>query len=236
MLPTLDAGEAHTWRVSLDVSRDTTARLYATLSGDERNRSARLRFGRDRQHFIVAHGAMREVLGCYLAVQPGHIRFVYNEFGKPSLGPELGSALNFNLSHSAGLALIAIVAGADIGVDLEYIRPQFDYDEIARCCFSAADVENLRSVPAHRYAAAFLACWTKKEAYVKARGEGLAMPLPSFSGRRLHRAWSIYSLRPAAGFVGALAIEGSRWRVRHRHWHASVHDHQRVAIVPRVNT
>jgi 4'-phosphopantetheinyl transferase len=207
------ATEVHSWCVSLDVPPETCADFYATLSHDERDRSARLRFARDRQRFIAARGVLRALLGRYLGTHPGQIRFVYNAFGKPALSPEFGSPLKFNLSHSADLALIAIAADADIGVDLEYIRAQPDYAEIARHFFSAAEVDRLNRLPSHLHAPAFLSCWTKKEAYVKACGEGLAMP----DGPRARR-WSLYTLQPAPGYIGALAVEGSGRRLTQWHW------------------
>src|SRR3989441_9947241 len=118
----LASDEVHSWCASLDVPPDTSARFYATLTPDERTRSARFQFERDEQRFIVARGLLRELLGRYLQIQPSQVSFVYNAFGKPDLGPEFASRLKFNLSHSAGLALIAIATASTICVDLEYIR------------------------------------------------------------------------------------------------------------------
>jgi 4'-phosphopantetheinyl transferase len=226
----LASDEVHSWCATLDVPPETSARLYAALTCDERNRSARFRFERDRQRFIVAHGVLRALLGRYLETDPGHVRFAYNAFGKPELSPEFGSRLKFNLSHSAGLALIAITAHADIGIDVEHIRELSDYVEIARHFFSATELGYLNRRPRHLHAQIFFSCWTKKEAYVKACGEGLALPLTSFSvplassavqiapGRR----WSLYTLQPAPGYIGALAIEGCGWRLTQRNWQMSV--------------
>ena len=232
----LASSDVHVWCASLDVPPDTSARLYATLTDDERNRSARFRFERDRQRFVVAHGVLRDLLGRYLQTEPDRIRYVYNAFGKPDLGPEFGGRLKFNLSHSAGLALIAFAADANVGVDLEYIRAQSDYDEIARRFFSAAEVDQLMALlPDHLYAEAFLGCWTKKEAYLKARGEGLATSPDSFSvplttgpapaavdfragSSGIVPSWSLYTLQPAPGYIGALAIEGSGWRLSQWQW------------------
>src|SRR5258706_3213420 len=177
----LASDEVHSWCASLAVPPKTSARLYATLTPDERTRSARFQFERDRQRFIVARGVLRDLLGRYLQTQPSQIRFAHNAFGKPDLGPEFGSRLKFNLSHSAGLALIAIATASNVGVDLEYIRAQSDYTDIARRFFSAVEVDYLSALPGHLYAEAFFSCCTKKEAYVKACGEGLAIPLNSFS-------------------------------------------------------
>jgi 4'-phosphopantetheinyl transferase len=220
--------EVHSWCASLDVPPETSARLYATLTPDERTRSARFHFKRDQQRFIVARGVLRDLLGRYLQTQPSQISFVYNAFGKPDLGPEFASRLKFNLSHSAGLALIAITNASNVGVDLEYIQAQSEHADIAQCFFSAAEVDYLSALPGHLFAEAFFGCWTKKEAYLKACGEGLAIPLDSFSvplttdpaQSPVDRCdgWSLYTLRPAPGYAGALAIEGTGWRLRQWHW------------------
>jgi 4'-phosphopantetheinyl transferase len=214
----LAADEAHCWCVPLDVPPDASDGLAAILSIEERNRSARLRFERHRRRFVVAHGALRVLLGRYLGIHPGQVRFVRNASGRPELSPEFDRRLRFNLSHSADLALIAIAEDADIGVDVEHIRPGPDYADIARHFFSAAEVRQLNGFPGHLHAEAFLRCWTQKEAYVKARGEGLAMPLASFSVPHLPGAWSLYTLQPAPGYVGALAIARRGWRLRQWHW------------------
>src|SRR5947207_5614145 len=233
----LAADEIHSWCARLDVPPEASARFHATLSPDERNRSARFRFERDRQRFVVARGVLRDLLGRYLQTEPGQISFVYNRFGKPDLAPEFGNPLKFNLSHSAGLALVAIATASNVGVDLEYVRVQSDYADIARHFFSAAEVDYLTAVPSHLYAEAFFSCWTKKEAYLKACGEGLAIPLNSFSvPLTTHpmdtpvdlyvasqpivppKRWSLYTLRPAPGYAGALEIEGTGWRLRQWQW------------------
>jgi 4'-phosphopantetheinyl transferase len=246
----LASDEVHSWCASLDVAPETSARLYATLTPDERARSARFQFERDRQRFIVARGVLRALLARYLQTQPGQIRLVYNAFGKPALSSEFTNRLTFNLSHSgpparlprwgprsAGLALISIATASDVGVDLEYFRAQSDYADIARRFFSAAEVDYLNALPSHLYTEAFFSCWTKKEAYLKACGEGLAIPLNSFSvpltTDSAHtpvdlyvaskdivpaKRWSLYTLRPAPGYAGALAIEGTGWRLRQWQW------------------
>src|SRR5207245_2733890 len=173
----LASDEVHSGCDRLDVPPETSVRLYATLTPDERTRSARFQVERDQQRFIVAHGVLRDLLGRYLQAQPGRITFVYNAFGKPDVSPEFGNRLTFNLSHSAGLALIAIASASNVGVDVESIQARPDYADIARHFFSAAEVNYLIIYTSHRYAEAFFSCWTKKEAYLKACGEGLAIPL-----------------------------------------------------------
>ena len=216
----LASDEVHSWCAGLDVPPETSARLYATLSPDERTRSERFRFERDRQRFIVAHGALRDLLGRYLGIEPEHIRFVHNAFGKPELSPEFGGELRFNLSHSADLALIAIAAHADLGIDVEHIRAQPDYADIARRFFPAAEVDQLNRLPRHLHAEAFLGCWTTKEACAKACGRGLADHGASDDVIPTRR-WSLYTLQPAPGYVGALAVEGGGWRLRQWQWQPS---------------
>lgn len=214
----LRSNEVHSWCVSLDVSPEACARLDATLTRDERSRSARFRFERDRRRFIVAHGVLREILGRYLGAHPGELRFMYKELGKPELSHAFGDWLRFSLSHSGDLALIAVAARADVGVDLEYVRLQPDHAEIAERFFSPDEVDHLKRLPAHLQAEAFFSLWTKKEAYLKACGEGLASldggspePAPA-------RDWSLHTVEPAPGYIGALAIEGRGWRLTQRKW------------------
>ena len=227
--------EVQVWRVGLDVPHETSAGLCAWLTDEERKRSAQLRFERDRSRFIVAHGLLHELMARYLETRPDCIRFAYNVFGKPRLHARFGSRLEFNLSHSCGLALIAIATGAAVGVDLEYVRAQPDCSDIAQLVFSAAELGYLMALPSGLRTEAFFSCWTKKEAYLKARGEGLTIPPNSFSVPLTNDAeqmpidfhlasndvgaakrWAMYSLNPASGYIGALAIEGTGWRLRQR--------------------
>ena len=233
----LASDEVHTWCAGLDVPPETSARLYTTLSSDERSRSARFRFERDRQRFIVAHGVLRDLLGCYLRIQSGQVSYAYNAFGKPDLSFEFGGRLKFSLSHSAGLALIAIADDSNVGVDLETIRAHSDYLEIARRFFSATEIDQLMLLPNHLRAEAFLGYWTKKEAYLKSCGYGLAIPMNWFSVPLTTdpaqtpvdpqvasndivpvRRWSFHTLHPAPGYIGAVAIEGSGWRLSQWQW------------------
>lgn len=236
-MPHLAARDVHVWHASLDVSPAASARFYATLSSAERERAARLRFKRDQQRFIAAHGVLRALLGRYLAIAPQQPSYVYNPSGKPELAPQFGGRLMFNLSHSADCALIALAANVEVGVDIEAIREQRDYAEIARHCFTLAEVAQLNRLPGHLYATAFLGCWTRKEAYLKARGVGLGIPLNSFSvlpaaapeqwlanpdqaaeGDDALQPWSLFALQLPPGYVGALAIAGHGWHLSQYQW------------------
>ncbi|NLG49319.1 MAG: 4'-phosphopantetheinyl transferase superfamily protein [Chloroflexi bacterium] len=231
-------GEVHVWQTGLEVPAACIERLYATLSEDERQRAARYRFDRDRQHFIVARGALRGILGDYVGVDPARLRFVYTPYGKPSLDPAFdGGELRFNLSHAGGMALYAVTRGREVGIDLEPLRPESADDantlSVARQFFSPWEVQELLTLPMELRGLAFYNCWTRKEAYIKARGEGLSLPLDQFDvslapgqPARLLRArdsqeatrWSLAALEPGAGYVGALVVEGPLGEIKYRQW------------------
>src|ERR1051326_2882400 len=161
---------------------------------------------------------MRDILACYLRIEPRLLRYEYNPNGKPRFGPELGNRINFNISHSAGLALLAVTTGRDVGVDLEHVRTVPQDVEIGKGYFSAAEVDHLKQLRGSSRNEAFFRYWTRTEAYVKACGEGLA----AFEGAPIDvdrsGRWSSYSLRPAPGYIGALVIEGSCRRLTQRRW------------------
>lgn len=225
----LPAREVHVWSAGLNLPPARLARLQATLSAGERRRAEVFRCARDRRRFVAAHGVLREILACYLETRPEHIAYVRNACGKPGLAPGYPGRLEFNLAHTAELALVAVAAGGELGVDVESLRAGTDDMLIARCFFSPAEVARLAAVPETSRATAFLGCWTKKEACLKACGAGLTLPLSAFSvppgnGRVAiagfpAKCWSVYTLRPARGYLGALAIAGQGWVLRHGCWH-----------------
>ena len=203
----------------------------ANLSPDERARAARFHFPKHRQHFVAARGSLRMILARYLDRDPAQLEFCYSPFGKPDLAPSADAdGIRFNLSHSQGLALYAITRDQDIGVDLEGERANIAWEDIARRYFAPSEVEALRLVPASSRTQAFLNCWTRKEAFVKARGEGLSLPLDQFEvsvapgePARLLRMtgnpqeasqWSFQQLEPAPGFVAAIAVRAARCEFR----------------------
>ena len=210
----LEQGRIEVWSVTLDVPAAQTAALEAVLSQDERARAERFRFERGRRRFIAARGLLRRLLGAYLDRAPADVAFTYGRKGKP-----LTAGLHFNLSHSGERVLIAL-GRIPLGVDIERLRPLRDPEAIARRFFSRAERETLAAQPAERKIEAFFACWTCKEAYVKAVGDGLAISLRSFDatfgeGRppalKTHlpegecERWFLRRLEPAPGYVGALA-------------------------------
>ena len=215
----------HVWCASLERTPNHLQSLWALLSPDERRRAESFYFRKDRDRFVLARALLRIVLGRYLKLNAAEVRFSYSAYGKPALAQGCGTGeIRFNLSHSNALALYAVTRGREIGVDIEYIRPELAGEEIAERFFSAAEAEALRRLPAHQRTEAFFNCWTRKEAYIKAIGEGLSVPLNEFdvtlvpgeaarllkTSGNLQEAsrWSLLELAPAPGYVAALALEG----------------------------
>jgi 4'-phosphopantetheinyl transferase len=227
----LHAHEVHVWRVPLDLPSPSVS----NLSADEQARAARFRFDVHRTRFTAGRAALRHLLGRYLEIRPEEVVFRYSAHGKPSLdGSAAGSGLRFNFSNAGGLGLAAFVLHREVGVDLEELKPVADFAGIAERFFSPAENRVLLALPAESRDVAFFTCWTRKEAYIKALGEGLSIPLDSFDvtlapgdAPRLlaTRAepgggarWSLHELHPGPGFVGALAVEAPAPEVRCFDW------------------
>jgi 4'-phosphopantetheinyl transferase len=211
------AGQVHLWSARLDLPSQTLDDCLHVVSADERERAARFHFEEHRRRFVAARALLRIILGAYVKVPPHRIRFAYSPNGKPALP---GDAVHFNASHSEERAVFAIAADTPIGVDLERVRPLPDLDQIADRFFSAPESAALAALaPSHR-TEAFFRCWTRKEAFVKALGDGLSYPLDRFAVSLAEaaavdsvegdsakaRQWSMYSLSPAEGYVAAVAI------------------------------
>lgn len=176
-----EGAEIHVWRAYLNEDASTVQALSSVLAPDERQRASKYQFQKDREHFVVARGVLREILSRYLNSPPAQIRLSYNYYGKPALNNGTGdNLLHFNMSRSLGVALYAITRGREIGVDIEFIREDFPGLEIAKRFFSPREVAMLQALPPHSQTAAFFNCWTRKEAYIKARGEGSRTPCSSF--------------------------------------------------------
>ena len=206
--------------VSLHVDDDERRELTALLSADERMRADAFVHDRDRRRFIVVHARLRQfVAERTIGTRPETVRFTVGQHGKPALADQ---DLRFNLSHSDDLAAFAFAAGREVGIDIEQVRSMPDADAVVERFFSAREREAYRALPAGERLEAFFCCWTRKEAFMKAIGEGLACPLDSFDVNlapgepaRLLRVgevegdrcgWLMHSFIPGPGFVGALAV------------------------------
>jgi 4'-phosphopantetheinyl transferase len=211
------------WRVFLDLPDDTVKSLFASLSADETQRAARFHFPADRDRFLIAHGCLRDVLSHYLRCEPDQLNFSTGEYGKPILLSD--KYMNFNLSHSGDYALIAVTRERKVGIDVERIRQRVSHEGIARRYFSQGEISELVALPPEERRVAFFNGWARKEAYIKAHGLGLSLPLDSFdvsltpNEAAILRAtrpdqeesarWTLISLAVDPDYAGALAVEGS---------------------------
>ncbi|HBB32385.1 MAG TPA: 4'-phosphopantetheinyl transferase [Cyanobacteria bacterium UBA8803] len=220
----LSANEVHVWRAELEQPTWQIEKLAQTLSPDEKQRANRFYFERDRKKFIVGRGILRMLLSSYSDIDPSRLQFSYSPRGKPAIAnTDPKARLEFNLSHSNGLVLYAISRDLQLGIDLEYIRPMQDAEQLAKRFFSPREYVLISSLPDEQKQEAFFNGWTRKEAYLKATGDGLAglaqvevslMPgdsamLVSISGDASAASrWDLYHLIPAPDYVAALAVAG----------------------------
>jgi len=227
--------EVHVWRSSLALPIVRVRDLERTLATDERARADRFVREKDRDRFIVGRGVLRTILARYLGGDPRQQRFDYSEFGKPILSTDLGlSHMRFNVSHTDQMALYAITSGREIGIDIERIRSDLETKNIAERFFSRQEIATLRGLPSESRLEAFFACWTRKEAYLKARGNGLSLPLDGFDvslapghpaalldvhhDSKEASRWSLRELFPGPDHVAALAVEGHDWCLKCWQW------------------
>ena len=225
----LAEGEVHLWRVDLAAVAAGEKRWLQILSPDERTRAARFHFPHDRQHFSATRALLRTILAGYVASEPAELGFRYSEKDKPSLALA-GNQMEFNVSHSGAMALLAFARGRALGVDVEKIREDFDPDALAHRFFSSEEQSQLAALPTSERYHGFFRCWTRKEAYVKAKGAGLSLPLDQFDvslrpgdenallATRPDIAeaalWSLQDVPVGNGYVAALCVQGHGWRLK----------------------
>jgi 4'-phosphopantetheinyl transferase len=224
----LTTGEIHIWYASLDTP---ISQFWGLLATDEKKRAGRFHFQADRKRFIVRRGILRTILGYYLSIEPSQFRFYYGKNEKPALADTFGKEkVHFNLSHSEGIALYAFARNREIGVDIERIRDISEMGQIAERFFSKRENAVLQALPKSKKKEAFFNCWTRKEAFIKAIGDGLSYPLDRFDvslvpgePARLLKVegyskvapqWSIQDLKPASGFAAALAVKGAGFQTK----------------------
>lgn len=230
---TLASADVHVWYVSRDLPAEAVAELASLLSPDERERAARYHFASDRARFVAGRGLLRLVLAAYLGLAPNALRFDYNAYGKPSPRPGEATDLAFSASGSGSLACFALTRAGALGVDIEHVRPDItlaECEQIAARFFSPAEQEMLCALPSEERRAAFFTAWTRKEAYLKARGVGLTQPLAQFtvsldsarpalldassgdssgdgSGEGEAARWQFLSIEPPTTYAAALVAE-----------------------------
>ncbi len=220
----LTASGVHIWRVWLDQDQDTCNAMRALLSADEIVRADRFIFDHLRARYTIGRGVLRLLAGRFLGLAAAAVKFTYGDHGKPCL-PD--SPLKFNVSNSHQLALIAFGLGREIGVDIEWMKPLPEGERIARRFFSTPEVDDFLRVPDPLRESTFYACWTRKEAYIKAIGDGLAYPLDQFRvsltpgepARLLEvrpnpsevARWGMAALHPGENYRAAVIAEGQDW-------------------------
>ena len=221
ILPALGEEWIDVWPIQLTAPDPTVERLAGVLSPEEGARMSRFHFDHLKRSYLLSTGALRVLLGRYLGTDPLLIRFQLGQKGKPRVS---GQRLCFNASHSGSLALFAFTMGCELGIDVEQIRRDFETQSVAERFFSTAEREALARIPLERRHVAFFHCWTRKEAFVKAKGDGLFLPLDQFDvsldpGQRAQlletrpdgeerNRWSLSALEAGPQYAGALVMEG----------------------------
>ncbi|WP_245258180.1 4'-phosphopantetheinyl transferase superfamily protein [Afipia sp. 1NLS2] len=219
--PPLWEDEIHVWQSHLVADAGTQSLLHSYLSEDENERAARFRLDRDRNKFVTTRGTLRILLARYLQARPKDLMFLLGPEGKPALTAEsAGEMLSFNVSHSQDVAVFAFGQNRNIGVDVERVRFDVEYDDIAQHYFSVGEMQSLAKLPRGNRREGFFLCWTRKEAYVKAGGRGLQIALDSFDVnlepgdpacflRGVHASWRISSFMVSNEYPVALVYDGA---------------------------
>jgi 4'-phosphopantetheinyl transferase len=219
--PELRSHQVHIWRLLLNLASDSVQSLELSLSKDEAERAARFHFAADKRRFIVAHAGLRSILARYVPCEPAQLSFSIGKQGKPALSA--GKGVDFSLAHSGEYALVAVARRRRVGIDVERYRHGEELEGIARRYFSPHEASEFIALPPEQRTIAFFLCWTRKEAFIKAQGLGLSLPLDSFdvslapgepailratrpqsSGAN---SWVLYSLQVDSEYAAAVAIE-----------------------------
>ncbi len=231
----LKNNEVHVLVASLDIDAPRLQSLIHILSSDEKERGERFRFNKERHRYIASRGILREILSFYLGCDPSILRFEYNSFGKPFLKRSEGMEdISFNLSHSQDISLYALTQRRKVGIDIEKISSTFVEDCTAEYTFSPGEVVMLRSLPEEVQNQAFFSCWTRKEAYIKAKGQGLSIPIDQFDvslapgepAQLLETKWDddepsrwkFMDLKVNPDYAAAVTAEGNSWHLEWWRW------------------
>jgi 4'-phosphopantetheinyl transferase len=233
----LPENQVDVWQIHLEAQPDEVEHYRRLLAPDEIERADRFHFEKHRRRFTLGRAAMRQVLGGYINTDPHDVVFSYGRSGKPALAGSEERSIQFNLSHSEDVALLAVARGLALGIDIEFINPEFATEAIARMFFSRSETECLIALQPRERAEAFFCCWTRKESYIKALGDGLSLPLDSFevafgpdvpaallkviADPREVARWSMYDLEAPRGYRAALVAEGRGHHLRRFLWRPS---------------
>ncbi|MEP3209528.1 MAG: 4'-phosphopantetheinyl transferase superfamily protein [Maribacter sp.] len=224
----------HFWYCDFNKNRAKLEPYYALLSEDEKARSGRFKFDRDKECYIISRGILRLLLAGYSKQQPQDLHFDYTPYGKPFLSHD--NAIKFNISHSGNMAVFAFVRNEEIGIDVERIKDDFDLLELAQSFFSTKEILALEKQSKKDLPRAFYRCWTRKESFIKAEGSGLSFPLDQFavslendeqaellytqwdSQEKEH--WQLFSYVPARAYIAAVAIRSRTLGFHQYNWDA----------------
>ena len=233
----LREGEVHVWLANLELEIYAMPKFLRDLSLTERTRAQRLQFDHDRRRFVIAKGLLRNLLGGYMGMKPNEIQFTMGPSGKPEIAQRLQTShdpIHFNQAHSGHLGIYAFCRNRRVGVDIEEVRPFPDMDQIASLLFSTQEMAVFQSLSTKERQRAFFSAWTHKEAFVKALGKGLTLPLNHFEMSRAHGSlsrivqnhdhsaksleWFVKDIPVSTQFSAAVCVEGEGWQLRCLKW------------------
>lgn len=226
----------HVWFADVMANESNYRSNYALLSKEETRRAETFKFEKDKKKYVVSKGILRRLSSFYLHIAPEDVVFDYGEFGKPSFG--FTTKLKFNTSHAGDKAVFVFTENNSIGVDIELIKSDLDVMNLAENFFSEKEISDLANLHSSERNVAFYRCWTRKEAFIKAKGIGLSFPLKSFSvstnsdmqaelletdwnpSERL--SWKLFSHKPTENYISAIAIQGAVGSIRYSDWKDSL--------------
>src|SRR5262245_1617325 len=224
----LRENEVHVWSVQTNDKSSSPDDFKDLLSSVEQDRASKFRFETDRRRYTISHAALRSILSNYVNDSARALQFAEGPYGKPKLAPNHAmERVEFNLSHSHDLALVAVAQGREIGVDIEWVREAFAFDEVAQRFFTAKEVSAIRGLPFHLQREAFYKCWTSKEAFLKAKGTGLSGRLDEVEIVLTDHAvrvkgtipnFSLVQLALNRGYEAALGVEGVEAQLSYDAW------------------
>lgn len=219
--PKLKEGQIHLWRINISQLKPSIEKYWNILTEDEKIKAKKFRFKKDFNCSVIARGVLRELLGLYLNEAPNRLIFNYSSYKKPIL--EHPNLIKFNVSHSNNSIIIAITKSTEVGVDVEFIKSNMEFDDIAASFFSNKEIQQLNTLNKKNRAIGFFNCWTRKEAFIKAEGSGLSFPLNKFSVSlkpnskvelletkwdfNEKKLWTLKSFNPYPDYIGAVAVK-----------------------------